>query len=52
MLNEEQEADEKLQAQFKEKWNRTKSSALTQVFRANISKYREIIQNAKAADKV
>lgn len=52
MLNEEQASDEQLQAQFKEKWNRTKSNVLTQVFKVNITKYREIIKNAKSADKV
>ncbi|CAI6349534.1 unnamed protein product [Macrosiphum euphorbiae] len=52
MLNEEQASDEQLQAQFKEKWNRTKSNVLTQVFKVNITKYREIIKNAKSADKM
>nr|XP_024219620.1 programmed cell death 6-interacting protein isoform X1 [Halyomorpha halys] len=52
MLDEEQASDEQLKEQFKERWNRIPSTKLTDSFRTNIAKYREIINNAISADKI
>lgn len=46
MLKEEKDADDALKAQFKERWNRTPSEKLTEMFRTNEAKYRQIINSA------
>lgn len=46
MLKEEKEADDALKAQFKTKWFRTPSDELTEMFRTNEAKYRQIVTSA------
>ncbi|XP_037945871.1 programmed cell death 6-interacting protein-like [Teleopsis dalmanni] len=52
MLDEERDSDNQLRAQFNERWSRISSDKLTEMFRTNAKKYREVIFNAIEADKV
>ncbi|KAG6448193.1 hypothetical protein O3G_MSEX005360 [Manduca sexta] len=52
MLREEAEADASLRSQFGARWSRTESAKLTEAFRANADKYRQIINNAVRADNI
>jgi programmed cell death 6-interacting protein len=49
-LTAEEQSDDNLRAQFKERWTRTPSSKLNQNWKDHISKYRSILHNAIEAD--
>lgn len=51
-LREEKEADASLREQFGARWSRTESHKLTEGFRTNSDKYRQIIDNAVRADNI
>lgn len=52
MLNEEKDSDDKLRVQFKTRWTRTPSTALTENFCTNLGKYRKVIDTAVTADRI
>jgi len=52
LLREEKDSDDKMRAQYKDKWNRTPSDKLTGTFTTNVTKYRSIITTAQQADSV
>jgi programmed cell death 6-interacting protein len=43
MVKEEEDSDNQLRGQFKEKWARTPSAKLTDTFKANITKYQYVL---------
>ena len=50
VLTAEEESDNKLREQFKERWTRTPSNKLNTYWKDNITKYRTVIQTAVEAD--
>ncbi|KHN82501.1 Apoptosis-linked protein [Toxocara canis] len=52
LLNEEKESDDRLRAQFKEKWTRMGSERLTAPLHQEVGKYRGILQAATNADQI
>uniref|UniRef100_A0A0N5AMA9 BRO1 domain-containing protein n=1 Tax=Syphacia muris TaxID=451379 RepID=A0A0N5AMA9_9BILA len=52
MLNEEQDSDNSLRSQFKEKWTRMASEKLTGPLYQEVGKYTGILNSAKSADQI
>uniref|UniRef100_F1KVB4 Apoptosis-linked gene 2-interacting protein X 1 n=1 Tax=Ascaris suum TaxID=6253 RepID=F1KVB4_ASCSU len=52
LLNEEKDSDDRLRAQFKEKWTRMTSDKLTAPLHQEVGKYRGILQAATNADQI
>ncbi|KAK2721819.1 hypothetical protein QYM36_003960 [Artemia franciscana] len=52
LLDEEKASDDELRAQFGNKWIRVPSSVLTERFRNDLAKYKNIIDTARMADGV
>uniref|UniRef100_A0A915BQU5 MHD domain-containing protein n=2 Tax=Parascaris univalens TaxID=6257 RepID=A0A915BQU5_PARUN len=52
LLNEEKDSDDRLRAQFKEKWTRMASDKLTAPLHQEVGKYRGILQAATNADQI
>src|SRR4051794_19536343 len=51
-MREEKENDDKLRAEFKEKWNRVPSENLTLPLAQEMGKYRQILATAAKADGI
>lgn len=51
LLQEEQDSDQELRAQFKERWTRSPSQKLNEPLRNSLAKYKEIMRVATDADK-
>jgi programmed cell death 6-interacting protein len=52
LLDEEQQSDQQLRAQWGERWSRTPSERLTETIRTEGARYRQIIDNAVNADGI
>lgn len=46
MLDEEEREDTAMKDRFKQKWNRTQSSKLTESLRAEVTKFQGIVETA------